>query len=207
MLNTLFVSYTPRDESNTERLFQTALEHISTNSKVTHLNLSKTPTPLLLEDNLNPLLKRNFMGMDLTPSEAKLTKNLDDLLKQLLDADRLVMAFPMYNFSLPAAVKAWIDAVIQNNSTFKINEEGNYEGLCHDKKALILMSTGSDFSKEPLKNMNFATPLIQTCLGFMGIESYCITAYGLNQYPNQVENIITQTQSDILNYLQTNSTW
>ncbi|PHR61897.1 MAG: hypothetical protein COA43_01625 [Robiginitomaculum sp.] len=201
MSKILVVSYTPRHESNSAKLLQSFIEIAERKHHITHLDLVETPAPLLLTANLNALLKRNFMGMELAPEETKAVQGADHLTEQLQQCDRIVLAYPLYNFSLPAAVKAWFDVVIQNGKTFKIKDEGGYEGLCHGKKALILMTTGGDFSQEPAKSMNFATPLAQTCMGFMGIESHSISAYGLNQYADKADEITTATQQQIVAYL------
>ncbi len=207
MAKNLLIHYTPRIDSNTARLVQTYLESRHSQSEIEQLDLVLEPAPFLLQDNLNALLKRNFIGMDLDESENDAVAGADKLVKQLLGADQIVMAFPMYNFSIPAVVKAWVDAVIQLGKTFKMTEDGGYEGLCQGKRALVLMTTGGDLSQEPANSLNFATPLIQTCMGFMGIESHCITAYGLNQYMDKADEIVAQTQQDIVSYLNENRSW
>lgn len=207
MSKTLLVSYTPRLESNTKKLIETYYSAALDTSEIMHLDLVKEPAPLLLEDNLNALLKRNYMGENLTDIESRHVKDVDKILSQFQEADRVVIAFPMYNFSLPAAVKAWIDAIIQNGKTFKMTENGDYEGLCQGKKALILMTTGGDYSQEPAKNMDYASPLMQVLMGFMGIESHVISVYGLNQYVDRVDDIVSEAQQKILVYLKDNQSW
>lgn len=207
MTKTLLISYTPRPESNTAKLVQTFIEATGGKSEITHLDLVKEPAPLLLKENLNALLKRNYMGMELNESENDAVYSADRLLLQLQEADQIVIAFPMYNFSLPATVKAWVDAVIQNGKTFLMTEDGGYEGLCQGKQALILMTTGGDYSQEPAKGMNYATPLMQGCMNFMGIESHSIIAYGLNQYMDRVDGIVAQAQQEVVDYLEQNPSW
>ena len=207
MSNTLLISYTPRLESNTAKLVQTFLDNCANPDQVNHLDLVKTPAPLLLADNLNAILKRNFMGLALSGAESKVAESADILTQQLLDADRIVLAFPMYNFSVPATVKAWIDAVVQKEKTLTINEDGSYAGLCQGKEALIITTTGSDMSQEPMKSMDFAMPLAKTSIGFMGIESHGIVAYGLNQYTDRVEDIITVAQQEVIHFLSENPSW
>ena len=207
MSKVLLVTYTPRFESNTGKLVQTYISTHADPSDIIHLDLVKTPAPLLLEDNLNALLKRNYMGMKLTGEENIAVQSADRLLHQLQEVNRIVIAFPMYNFSVPANIKAWIDVIIQNGKTFKITDEGGYEGLCQGKQALVLMTTGGDFSQEPAKNMNYATPLMQSCLSFMGIESHTITAYGLNQHMDRVDTIVEAAQKDVVNFLGDNASW
>jgi FMN-dependent NADH-azoreductase len=207
MTKILLVSYTPRIDSNTQKLVDTYLQATGDTSQITHLDLVNEPAPLLLGDAVNTLLKRNYMSMALTDVESKSIQKIDALLQQLLDADRVVIACPMYNFSVPATVKAWIDTIVQNGKTFRITDDGTYEGLCEGKKALILMTTGGDYSEEPMKSMDFAIPLIKTCLGFIGIESHAITAYGLNQYMDRVDDIVADTQQEIISYITDNSSW
>jgi FMN-dependent NADH-azoreductase len=213
MTKTLLVSYTPRLESNTKKLVQTYLKAVSNKSEITHLDLVKEPAPLLLEDNLNALLKRDFMGIELTEKENISVQSTDRLVQQFVEADRIVIAFPMYNFSVPATVKAWLDAIIQKGKTFNITDEGLYVGLCQRKKALILMTTGGEFSQEPAKNMksannmNYATPLVKNCMGLMGIESHAITACGLNQHIDRVDDIIAKAQQEIIDYINEKSSW
>ncbi|MEE9335751.1 MAG: NAD(P)H-dependent oxidoreductase [Granulosicoccaceae bacterium] len=207
MSKTLLVHYTPRTDSNTAKLVQTFIQSMQGRTDITDLDLVDNPPPFLLTENLNALIKRNFMGMELTDAENRTVGSADRLVHQLLEADRVVISFPMYNFSLPAAVKAWIDAIIQLGKTFSMADDGSYKGLCQGKRALILMTTGGDFAQESMKGMDFATPLIQTCMGFMGIESHCIAAYGLNQYMGRADEIVMETQRDIEAYLNEDSAW
>ena len=207
MKKTLVVSYTPRHDSNTRKLLETFFQSSASAADIEHLDLVAHPPPLLLEDSLNALLKRNFMGIDLTEEENKSVSGSDMLMNQILQADRIVMAFPMYNFSLPATVKAWVDSVVQKDRTFKINDKGNYEGLCHGKRALILMAAGADYREEPYKSINYASPLIESCLGFMGIETQTISAFGLNQYTDRVDDIVAQARQEIVSFLKTDEKW
>ena len=207
MSKTLLVSYTPRHESNTAKLIDTFINSIKNKTEITHLDLVKSPPSLLLEENLNGLLKRNFFDQELTETENEVVKTADALTQQLLDSDRIVLAFPMFNFSMPATVKAWIDLVVQRDKTFVVTEEGEYQGLCHDKKGLILMTTGADYSLEPMIAMEHAGSLAMACLGFMGIESDIISAQGLNQYEDKAEQIVMKTQQELESYLNTNMHW
>jgi len=128
-------------------------------------------------------------------------------MQQVLDAKRIVIVFPMYNFSLPAAVKAWVDCIVQKDRTFEIDDQGQYLGLCHEKKGLILMTAGADYTDEPYKSMNFASTLMEACFGFMGIASHSIVAAGLNQYPDKVDEIIGAAQEDIKQFIKSDVTW
>ena len=202
MNNALIVSYTPRIDSNTAKLVDAAKRSLADKTSITHIDLAATPPELLLSHNLAALLKRNFMGLALDEDEQAIVKRIDQYAQQVIDADYIIIAFPMYNFSLPATVKAWVDNIVQAGKTFTMTEDGEYQGLCHGKKALVLITTGSDFGHPSMSPMNFATPLIQSCFNFMGVESEAIHAFGLNQYADKAEDIIAQTQHQVDTHLQ-----
>lgn len=196
----LVVNYTPRVDSNTRKLLDTFLETLPNDTDIDFLDLLDSPVPIHTAESINALLKRNFANLPLSQQELESVETADRFMQQLLDSDFIVLAFPMYNFSVPAAIKAWLDVVIQNGRTFTVTEEGTYAGLCGGKKALILMTAGGDYSEEPNKSMNFATPLMQVCLGFLHIESTAISAFGLNQYENQIDEIMTKAQQEIRDF-------
>ena len=196
MKKTLIVSYTPRIDSNTKKLLDHFVEKIHDKTEITSIDLAKTTPDLLLADNLNLMVKRNFAGIPLSEEESKLLATNDQMTQQVLDTDFIFLAYPMFNFSLPATVKAWIDGVIQAGKTFARTETG-FRGLCEGKQALVVMTTGSDFRTDPLKNMNFATPLIESCLGFIGIQSEHISAFGMQQYADKVGSILDDAKQEI----------
>ncbi len=196
MTKTLIVSYTPRINSNTQKLVQDFMTKSQGKTEVSYLNLVTHTPDLLLKDNLNIMLKRNFTDIALSEEEKRLLAKNDEMLSQLKASDFIVLAYPMNNFTVPAPVKAWIDAVLQPNQTFKLTEKG-YEGLCHGKKAAVLMTTGGDYDLEIAKPMNHATGLITTVFGIIGIPSQHISAYGLNVYPNRINEILEVTKEKI----------
>ncbi|AWM12890.1 hypothetical protein DI487_02740 [Flavobacterium sediminis] len=196
MKKTLVVTYTPRIDSNTKKLVDYFLDYNQDNTNIKILDLTETTPDLLLQENLNLFLKRNYGGIALEDEEVRILEKNDFMLQQVLDADYVVLAYPMYNFSLPATVKAWIDGITQAGKTFKLTETG-YKGLCENKKALVLMTTGSDFSVEPVKSMNYATPLISQQFDFIGIPTEHITAFGLQQYPEKVFSILEDSKQEI----------
>jgi FMN-dependent NADH-azoreductase len=71
---------------------------------------------------------------------------MDRMTAQLKSCDVVVLATPIYNFSLPAVVKAWFDSVMLHGETFKPNPKGAFLGLMTDKKALSLMTGFGTYS-------------------------------------------------------------
>ncbi len=88
---------------------------------------------------------------------------------ELLAADQLVITTPIYNLSLPAALKAWIDQIVRVGRTVAMNSAG-FEGLAKNKRALVIVASGSDFRPtSPGGAYNFLEPYLRAVLGFIGI--------------------------------------
>ncbi|MGV6849740.1 MAG: FMN-dependent NADH-azoreductase [Marinibacterium sp.] len=96
----------------------------------------------------------------------------DSLIAELRAADILVLGIPIYNFSVPAAMKAWIDMVCRAGETFAYSEEGP-KGLLTGKKAYLVMASGGT----PIgSEIDFATPYMRQFLTFVGIEDVTLIA-------------------------------
>jgi FMN-dependent NADH-azoreductase len=145
---TLIVKYIPRnEESNTNKLLDAFRDEIS-NSDVEELDLIDDVPDMFLRDNVLAYINRNFLGQGLSPKEKKLLSKMDRMAAQLKSADIVIVAFPMYNFSMPAIVKAWFDSVIQKGVTFGKTKDGRMVISNAGKKALILISSGGVYSNE-----------------------------------------------------------
>lgn len=99
----------------------------------------------------------------------------DALMNELVEADILVLGTPIYNFSVPAAVKAWIDMVVRANETFHYTSEGP-EGLLKNKKAFaIVVSGGTSIDSD----IDFSTPYLRHILSFIGITDLTVIGSSL----------------------------
>jgi FMN-dependent NADH-azoreductase len=93
----------------------------------------------------------------------------DELIAELEAADTIVLAVPMYNFSIPSTLKAWIDHVARRGRTFRYTENGP-EGLLKDKKVFVLVARGGVYSKgAPAAALDFQEPYLRAVLGFIGL--------------------------------------
>lgn len=89
----------------------------------------------------------------------------DSLVKELQDADKIVIASPIYNFSIPAVLKAWVDLIARARLTFRYTENGP-EGLLQNKTAYLVMASGG----VPIgSEMDLATKYLKQVMGFIGI--------------------------------------
>lgn len=94
----------------------------------------------------------------------------DSLVDELRQATQLVIAVPIYNFGVPAVLKAWIDQIARARETFRYTENGP-EGLLKGKKAFVVIASGG----VPIGSaMDFVTPYLKQVLGFIGIEDVAV---------------------------------
>jgi FMN-dependent NADH-azoreductase len=93
----------------------------------------------------------------------------DRLIGEITAADVLLIDTPMYNFSIPSALKAWIDQVVRMGETFAFSPEDGFTGLVTGKQAFVVTATGAEFSNEALRPMDFMTPYLTALLGFLGL--------------------------------------
>ncbi|GFM79695.1 FMN-dependent NADH-azoreductase 3 [Pseudomonas cichorii] len=99
------------------------------------------------------------------------------LTDELIAADVLVLAAPMYNFTIPSTLKAWFDHVLRAGVTFKYGETGP-QGLLTGKRAFVLTARGGIYAGS---NNDHQEPYLRQVLGFVGIHDVSfIHAEGLN---------------------------
>ena len=96
----------------------------------------------------------------------------DELVDELLSADELVLVAPVYNFGIPAAMKAWIDQVVRAGRTFRFTEQGPV-GLLKARRAwIVTASAGTAVGSE----VDFNTTYLRTILGFIGVPEVRVIA-------------------------------
>ena len=94
----------------------------------------------------------------------------DELIAELEAADTIVLAVPMYNFSIPSTLKAWLDHVVRAGRTFRYTAAGP-EGLLKGKKVFVLTARGGRYSDGgPARAFDFQEPYLRSILGFIGLD-------------------------------------
>ena len=96
----------------------------------------------------------------------------DRLVAELEAADVVVIGAPIYNFGVPATLKAWVDQVARARVTFRYTDAGP-EGLLEGKKAFVVVASGGVPVDAPV---DFATPYLRHALGFLGIKDVEVIA-------------------------------
>jgi len=140
----------------------TSEQNIENNNKVTIRDLADG-MPLIDEN----WIKANFTAAnERTPEQNKCLATSDILVDELKSADVIVIGLPIYNFSVPAAFKAWLDQVIRSKLTFTYTDNGPV-GLLNNKKAYILIVSGGTQLDTKL---DFISDYLRHILGFIGIS-------------------------------------
>ena len=147
-MKTLLVTYLPSGRlSNTRKLVDAFIEDVGPKTTLETLDLLRDSPPLFSEESIAAYYKRNYRGEALSATEANLLSTRDRLTHQFKSADIIVMAYPMHNFSMPAAVKAYFDSVMQAGETFKYGPSGP-EGTMQGKNALTIFTSGGIYPHE-----------------------------------------------------------
>ncbi|MGE7956876.1 FMN-dependent NADH-azoreductase [Pseudomonas sp. NPDC089530] len=142
--------------------------------QITVRDLATAPVPHLdinlLGGWMKPAEQRNEI------EEASLQRS-NELTDELLAADVLVMAAPMYNFAIPSTLKAWLDHVLRAGVTFKYTDTGP-QGLLTGKRAYVLTARGGIYAGSATDHQE---PYLRQVMGFIGIHDVeFIHAEGLN---------------------------
>jgi FMN-dependent NADH-azoreductase len=105
-----------------------------------------------------------------TPAMREAIGVSDAFVDELLAATEIVIAMPIYNFNIPAALKLWIDQIVRVGRTFAMDGH-SYTGLAGGRSVKVLVSSGGDLRPgQPAGAMNFAEPYLRAVFGFLGID-------------------------------------
>ena len=99
----------------------------------------------------------------------------DELVAELLAADDIAIGTPVYNYNVPAVLKAYIDHVVRKGKTLGFAGEG----LVHGKKCTLLMASGGNYTEgSPIRDRDIATNYLRLILKVIGIEDVTVVAGG-----------------------------
>ena len=128
------------------------------------------------ETNTIPHFSGEFLGALTTPPDKRdaaqhnMVANADAMIAEVEAADTIVIAAPMYNFTIPSTLKAWLDHIARAGRTFRYTEKGP-EGLLKGKKVYVAASRGGLYANGgPAAPMDFQEPYLRAMLGFLGLN-------------------------------------
>ena len=104
-----------------------------------------------------------------TPEQTRVLDLSDSLISELQHAEEYVIGVPMHNFSIPSALKLWIDQIARVGVTFSY-ADGTPKGLLTGKRATFLVATGGIYDPQTqMASFNFVEPYLRSLFGFLGV--------------------------------------
>lgn len=176
MTKLLVVETSPRGDysisRNMTRRFLADWHAAHPDGQVTTRDLAHTPLTFVNA----PWLQAYFTPPEQHSPEMREALRLsDELVAELLAADHLVIATPVYNYNVPAALKAWVDHIVRKGMT--LGNDGS--GLVTGKKATVLMASGGVYTDgSPIRDRDIATQYLRLVLGVIGITDVTVVAGG-----------------------------
>ncbi|MBC8741872.1 FMN-dependent NADH-azoreductase [Paraburkholderia sp. UCT31] len=173
MHKVLFVNGSVRGDQSASHGLAKHLKQVMTAAgavSIKELNLAKMRLPVLDGELLGA-----FFGQPetLTLSQKERLATSDRLIDELFTAETVVISAGMYNFSVSAELRTYIDHICRAGRTFRYTANGP-EGLVKGKKAILVLSSGGVYSEGPAASMDFFSGYLTTVLGFIGITDVTV---------------------------------
>ena len=176
MTKLLVVETSPRGDHsisrNMTRRFVAEWRAAHPGGEVVERDLMQTELPFVTA----PWLQAYFTPAEQHSPEMKKALRLsDELVGEILAADHIVIATPVYNYNVPAALKAWIDHIVRKGLTLGFDGAGLVTG----KTATVLLASGGVYTEgSPIRDRDIATQYLRLILGVIGITDVTVVAGG-----------------------------
>ncbi|WP_104381170.1 FMN-dependent NADH-azoreductase [Sphingobacterium sp. HMA12] len=174
MKNILHIISSPRAEVSASRKLGNAviqkIQEKYSNSIVKERDLTKSKIPLLEEVHINTFFTP---AENYSEEQQSISKYSEGLISELKEADIIVIDSPMYNFSVPATLRAYFDFTSRAGYTFKYDENGP-KGLLNDKKLYVAFTSGNVYSEGPYQIYDSNIPYIKNIFGFYGVSDISV---------------------------------
>lgn len=188
MKKVLYITANPKSEEysyslKTGRKFINQYKDKNPNDEIIEIDVYKEEIPLLDSDVFNAWgkLQNGISFNELTDTEKSKVGRISELTEQFISADKYVFVTPLWNFSFPPMMKAYIDTFVVAGKTFKYGDNGPV-GLLNNKKAVHIQASGGVYSEGPASAFEHGNTYLKTVLGFIGIRDVeSILVEGTNQ--------------------------
>jgi FMN-dependent NADH-azoreductase len=196
MAKVLYITAHPHNETQSYSMavgkaFIDTYKEVNQNDEVTHLDLYKENIPYIDADVFSGWGKlQSGQAFDQLSAEEKAkVSRLGELSDQFVSADKYVFVTPMWNFSFPPVMKAYLDSVAVSGKTFSYTAQGPV-GLLKGKKALHIQARGGNYSEGPAAQMEMGHRYINVMMNFFGIPTLeGIFVEGHNAMPDKAQEI------------------
>ncbi len=178
MAQVLYITAHPHDDTQSfsmaaGKAFVDEYKEVHPEDEIITLDLYKEDIPEIDVDVFSGWgkLRSGKEFEELSSEEKAKVGRLSELCEQFISADKYVFVTPLWNFSFPPVLKAYIDAVSVAGKTFKYTEQGPV-GLLTDKKALHIQARGGIYSEGPAAQMEMGHRYLEIMMGFYGVPSF-----------------------------------
>ncbi|TMU83585.1 FMN-dependent NADH-azoreductase [Bacillus sp. BHET2] len=178
MVQVLYITAHPHDDTQSysmaaARAFIDTYKEVNPDHEVVHIDLYREHIPHIDADVFSGWGKlQSGKGFEeLSPEEQKKVNRLNELSDQFISADKYVFVTPLWNFSFPPVMKAYIDSVAVAGKSFKYTEQGPV-GLLTDKKAIHIQARGGIYSEGPAAGMEMGHRYLSIVMQFFGVPSF-----------------------------------
>jgi len=183
----LHVIATPRGlASNTARVSSCLLEALheaDDTLQVSTLDLFRADLPSVAGKNIESKY-RLMTGQGIEDEAQDSWKQIEHTIEQFMAADVYLFTVPMWNLGIPYALKYYIDAIVQPGYLFRYTADGQVEGLVKDKTMLLVISSGSEYTTQPMASYNFVESYLRAIFGFVGLtDIHVFHANGMDMGP------------------------
>ena len=118
----------------------------------------------------------------------------EELVRELENADFVVIGTPMHNFTIPSTLKAWIDHVARVRRTFTIGKQGKVATL-RDRPVFVAVASGGQYSGGRTRQPDFLTPYLRAVLGMIGLTDITFfSVEGTGRSPDSVAEVRARTE-------------
>jgi FMN-dependent NADH-azoreductase len=198
-MNLLHIDSSPAGDQSFSRKYSAALAKglLAKNpgAHVTYHDLASHPfshvDPVMLGAMFTPADQHN-------DAQKKAIAASDKATAEVLAADIIIIGAPMYNFSIPSVLKAWIDNIVRNGKTFAYGEKGPHGLIPPGKKVYLVVSRGGVYSEGPAKAVEHQDSYLKAILGFVGLTDVeVLIAEGTALGPDSVAKLTADAEAKL----------
>ena len=174
------------------KAFLEAYKKSNPQDEITVLDLYKIEVPLIDETVFSAWGKfaQGMSFQELTAEEQSKIAKMNSLLEQFIAADKYVFVTPLWNFTVPPMMKAYLDNICIAGKTFKYAKDGSAIGLLTGKKALHIQARGGVYSSGPAADFELGDKYINAILSFLGVtDKQSVIVEGVMATPEKAEDI------------------
>lgn len=196
MTKVLYITAHPHDDTQSYSMavgkaFIDTYKEVNPDHEIINVDLYKVDVPQIDVDVFSGWgkLRSGTEFEQLSTEEKTKVGRLSEICEQFISADKYVFVTPLWNFSFPPVMKAYLDAVSVAGKTFRYTEKGPI-GLLTDKKALHIQARGGVYSEGPAAAMEMGHRYLDIMMQFYGVPSFeGLFVEGHNAMPDKAQEI------------------